>query len=67
NVFEPTVVADITPAMSIFRTECFGPVASVIKAAFGSATPHPHAAYAIRHGSISWYSRCQKGYGFCPV
>jgi aldehyde dehydrogenase (NAD+) len=32
NVFEPTVVADITPAMSIFRTECFGPVASVIKA-----------------------------------
>ncbi len=32
NVFEPTVVADITPEMSIFRTECFGPVASVIKA-----------------------------------
>ncbi len=32
NVFEPTVVADITPTMSIFRTECFGPVASVIKA-----------------------------------
>lgn len=32
NVFEPTVVADITQDMSIFRTECFGPVASVIKA-----------------------------------
>jgi len=32
NVFEPTVVADITQSMSIFRTECFGPVASVIKA-----------------------------------
>ncbi len=32
NVFQPTVVADITPEMSIFRTECFGPVASVIKA-----------------------------------
>lgn len=32
NVFQPTVVADITQKMSIFRTECFGPVASVIKA-----------------------------------
>lgn len=32
NVFQPTVVADITQNMSIFRTECFGPVASVIKA-----------------------------------
>jgi vanillin dehydrogenase len=32
NVFQPTVVADITQSMSIFRTECFGPVASVIKA-----------------------------------
>ncbi|MDT8397149.1 MAG: aldehyde dehydrogenase family protein [Pseudomonadales bacterium] len=32
NVFEPTVVADVTDQMSIFKTECFGPVASVIKA-----------------------------------
>ncbi|HHT40490.1 MAG TPA: aldehyde dehydrogenase family protein, partial [Actinomyces sp.] len=32
SVFQPTVVADITQDMSIFRTECFGPVASVIKA-----------------------------------
>ena len=32
NVFEPTAVADITQEMSIFKTECFGPVASVIKA-----------------------------------
>jgi len=32
NVFQPTVVADITPAMSLFKTECFGPVASLIKA-----------------------------------
>ena len=32
NVFQPTVVADITQEMSIFKTECFGPVASVIKA-----------------------------------
>src|SRR5690606_16013925 len=32
NVFEPTVLADITQKMSVFRTECFGPVASVIKA-----------------------------------
>jgi vanillin dehydrogenase len=32
NVFEPTVIADVTDEMSIFRTECFGPVASVIKA-----------------------------------
>lgn len=32
NVFQPTAVADVTKDMSIFRTECFGPVASVIKA-----------------------------------
>jgi acyl-CoA reductase-like NAD-dependent aldehyde dehydrogenase len=32
NVFQPTIVADITQQMSIFRTECFGPVASVIRA-----------------------------------
>ncbi len=32
NVFQPTAVADVTREMSIFRTECFGPVASVIKA-----------------------------------
>lgn len=32
NVFEPTVLADVTETMDIFRTECFGPVASVIKA-----------------------------------
>ena len=33
SFFQPTVLADVTPAMSIFKTECFGPVASVIKAA----------------------------------
>ncbi|MDY6983463.1 MAG: aldehyde dehydrogenase family protein [Pseudomonadota bacterium] len=38
NVFEPTVVADVTQSMSIFKTECFGPVASVIK-----AKDHMHA------------------------
>jgi NAD-dependent aldehyde dehydrogenases len=38
NVFQPTVVADITRDMSIFRTELFGPVASVIK-----ANDHLHA------------------------
>lgn len=38
NVFQPTVIADITQQMSIFRTECFGPVASVIK-----ANDHLHA------------------------
>jgi len=38
NVFQPTVVADITQAMSIFKTECFGPVASIIK-----ANDHIHA------------------------
>jgi aldehyde dehydrogenase (NAD+) len=32
NVFQPTAVADVTPDMSIFRTECFGPVAAVVKA-----------------------------------
>jgi len=38
NVFQPTVLADITQQMGIFRTECFGPVASVIK-----ANDHLHA------------------------
>lgn len=33
SFFHPTVVADVTPDMSIFNTECFAPVASVIKAA----------------------------------
>ena len=32
NVFQPTVIADVTQQMAIFKTECFGPVASVIKA-----------------------------------
>jgi acyl-CoA reductase-like NAD-dependent aldehyde dehydrogenase len=32
SFFEPTVLADVTQQMSIFRTECFAPVASVIKA-----------------------------------
>jgi len=32
NYYQPTVLANVTPDMSIFRTECFGPVASVIKA-----------------------------------
>lgn len=32
NVYHPTVVANVTTDMSIFSTECFGPVASVIKA-----------------------------------
>ena len=32
NFFQPTVIADVTPEMSIFREELFGPVVSVIKA-----------------------------------
>jgi aldehyde dehydrogenase (NAD+) len=32
NLYAPTALADVTPEMSIFRTECFGPVASVVKA-----------------------------------
>ncbi|WP_197706426.1 aldehyde dehydrogenase family protein [Magnetospirillum sp. 15-1] len=32
NFFEPTVIADVVPAMAVFREELFGPVASVIKA-----------------------------------
>jgi aldehyde dehydrogenase (NAD+) len=32
NVFQPTAVADVTDEMSIFKTECFGPVAAIIKA-----------------------------------
>ncbi len=33
NFYQPTVVADVTPQMSVFRDELFGPVAAVIKAA----------------------------------
>lgn len=32
NVFQQTVLADVTQQMSVFYTECFGPCASVIKA-----------------------------------
>jgi len=32
NYFQPTVIAGVTPAMSVFQEELFGPVASVIKA-----------------------------------
>src|SRR5215470_23289 len=32
NYFQPTVVADVTPSMTVFQEELFGPVASVIKA-----------------------------------
>jgi len=32
NVFQPTALADVTQDMSIFSTECFGPVAAVTKA-----------------------------------
>ena len=32
SYFQPTVVADVTPAMPVFQEELFGPVASVIKA-----------------------------------
>ncbi len=32
QVFEPTVLADVTPNMSAFRTELFGPVAAVSRA-----------------------------------
>jgi aldehyde dehydrogenase (NAD+) len=32
NFFQPTVIADVTPEMSVFHVELFGPVVSVIKA-----------------------------------
>lgn len=32
HLFEPTVLADVTPQMGVFRQELFGPVASVIRA-----------------------------------
>ncbi|NIB38505.1 aldehyde dehydrogenase family protein [Pseudomaricurvus alkylphenolicus] len=32
SYYLPTVLADVTENMSIFRTECFGPVMSIIKA-----------------------------------
>ena len=32
NVFQPTVAADVTSDVSLFKTEVFGPLASVIKA-----------------------------------
>ncbi len=38
SVYLPTLLVDVTQKMSIFSTECFGPVASVIK-----ANDHHHA------------------------
>ena len=38
SYYQPTVLADVTPDMSVFSTECFGPVASVVK-----ADDHEHA------------------------
>src|ERR1700691_1085502 len=32
NFYQPTVIADVTPNMAVFRDELFGPVAAVIKA-----------------------------------
>jgi acyl-CoA reductase-like NAD-dependent aldehyde dehydrogenase len=32
NIYMPTVLADVTPEMTCYREEIFGPVASVIKA-----------------------------------
>jgi aldehyde dehydrogenase (NAD+) len=32
NFYQPTVIADVTPEMAVFREELFGPVVSVIKA-----------------------------------
>lgn len=32
NVYYPTLLVDVTPEMAVFSTECFGPVACVIKA-----------------------------------
>lgn len=32
NYYQPTVLADVTRSMSIFQTECFGPVMAVIRA-----------------------------------
>lgn len=38
NFYQPTVLADVTQSMDIFRCECFGPVASVVE-----ARDHRHA------------------------
>ena len=32
SVFQPTALADVTAEMGVFSTECFGPVAAVVKA-----------------------------------
>jgi vanillin dehydrogenase len=32
NFYQPTIIADVTPGMAVFRDELFGPVAAVIKA-----------------------------------
>jgi aldehyde dehydrogenase (NAD+) len=32
NYFQPTVLADVTPSMPVFKEELFGPVVSVVKA-----------------------------------
>ena len=32
NYYQPTALSDVVESMSVFRTECFGPVAAVIRA-----------------------------------
>jgi vanillin dehydrogenase len=48
HYFQPTIVADVTPAMAIFQEELFGPVVSVAKAK--DATDAIHLANNSRYG-----------------
>ncbi|CUM64057.1 uncharacterized protein PRCAT00001645001 [Priceomyces carsonii] len=47
HYFEPTVVADVTPAMRIFQEEVFGPVLTMIKA--------KDAAHAVKLANLTEY------------
>ncbi len=51
SFFQPTVIADVTPAMPVFQDELFGPVASVVKAK--DASDAIHIANDTRYGLTS--------------
>ncbi|MCX8145843.1 MAG: NAD-dependent succinate-semialdehyde dehydrogenase [Azovibrio sp.] len=53
NFFEPTVLADVTPAMRVAREETFGPVAPLFR--FGSEAEALHMANATEYGLAAYF------------
>lgn len=73
--FQPTVLADVTPAMKIFNEETFGPVAAIIPfdsedecVRLANATEYGLAAYCFgRHLERLWRVADQLEYGMVAV